>query len=119
MCEKQKVGNYAYLETLAEVARTYPMSLPRLAQLESYLPSALDQPFDMYLKVNQSSPITLRYKFHAISILQCYYELLTCCHTLKKIYVILPAGLLQLAQGNRYLAAIKAIDPDAVEFYVT
>jgi hypothetical protein len=68
MCEKQNVGNYAQLETLAEVARTYPMSLPRLAQLESRVPSALDQPFDMYLKVNQSSPITLRYKFRAISI---------------------------------------------------
>jgi hypothetical protein len=48
---------------------------------------------------------------------QCFYELLTSYHTLKKIDVTLSDGLLEPAQDNRYLTAIKAIDPDAIEFY--
>jgi hypothetical protein len=55
-----------------------------------------------------------------ISILiQCFCELLTCCRKLEKVRIPLPAGRpIELADDNRYLATIHAIDPSVIEFYV-
>jgi hypothetical protein len=50
-----------------------------------------------------------------IYIYQSFYELLTCCHKVDKVVIMLPTGHLQKAQENRYLAAIKAIDPDVIK----
>jgi hypothetical protein len=49
-------------------------------------------------------------------IYQCIYDLLTCCHNVKKIAVPLRFEHLKLVQESRYLAIIKAIDPDIIEF---
>jgi hypothetical protein len=47
---------------------------------------------------------------------QCIYEVMTCCHKLEKVVLTLRNGCPNnLLQQNRYLTAIKAIDPDVLE----
>jgi hypothetical protein len=43
-------------------------------------------------------------------------ELLLSCHKLEKIIILMPIGRSDFELQNRYLATIKAIDPDVIEF---
>ena len=41
---------------------------------------------------------------------------MTCCHKLERVVCTIHPDHLELALENQYLAAIKAIDPDIMEF---
>jgi hypothetical protein len=41
---------------------------------------------------------------------------MTCCHKLEKVVFTLTSTHLDLVEKNRYMAAIKVIDPDVIQF---